>query len=119
VLNLPLAFPAWVRSLPGLRVLTLRGTDVVALPEWIAELQALRTLRIENCALHALPEALRHLTQLRELSLSDTQLTDLGAAQFPPGLRSLDLGGSHCYQRPDLEQLRQALGQTRINPSTE
>ena len=48
LLNLPLAFPDWVRSLSGLRVLTLRGTNVAALPEWIAELHALRTLRIEN-----------------------------------------------------------------------
>jgi hypothetical protein len=119
LLNLPLAFPAWVRSLLGLRILTLRGTDVAALPEWIAELQKLRTLRIENCALHVLPDALRHLTHLRELSLSDTRLTDLRAAQFPLGLRSLNLGGSHGYQRTDLERLRQALGQTRINPSTE
>ena len=116
LLNLPLAFPAWVRFLPKLDTLTLRGTDAVCLPEWIDELKALRTLRVENCALRVLPNALRGMHHLRDLSLCDTQLPHLEAVQFPQHLRSLNLGGARRYPPAELEHLRQELPQTRIFP---
>ncbi|NVO33132.1 leucine-rich repeat domain-containing protein [Hymenobacter lapidiphilus] len=116
LLNLPVAFPTWVRNLPDLRTLTVRGTDATCLPEWIAECQALQTLRMENCALQTLPDSLRHMVWLRHLGLSDTQLPRLDAAQFPRRLRSLDLGGSRRYSPADLERLRQELRSTKVNP---
>ncbi|HEX8659798.1 MAG TPA: hypothetical protein VF690_19805 [Hymenobacter sp.] len=116
LLNLPVTFPSWVRYLPELRVLDVRGTDTAYLPEWIAECRALHTLRVENCALQVLPLALRQMHHLRHVSFSDTELAHVEAAHFPQQLLSLDLGGAHRYPPTDLERLRQELRQTRINP---
>jgi Leucine-rich repeat (LRR) protein len=116
LLNLPIAFPAWVRALPKLQYLTVRGTNLSSIPDWISELKQLRTLRVENCALATLPTTLRQLTNLRELSLSDTQIRDFSPEQFPPHLKRLAFHGSGRYVRQDVVKLQQGLKDTKIWP---
>ncbi len=116
LLNLPITFPEWVRALPNLRYLMVRGTESTHIPEWICELKQLRTLRVENCALTTLPATLRQMTNLRELGLSDTQIRDFSPEQFPPHLKRLTFHGSGYYVRQDVARLQQTLKGTKIWP---
>lgn len=118
LLNLPISFPEWIAQLTNLRYLMVRGTNTTKIPEWIIRLKKLHTLRVENCDLQALPDTLRQMDNLRHLGLVHTrQLQNIRPEQLPKRLKSLDILDSGQYEPADLEQLRQALKGTRINPA--
>jgi hypothetical protein len=118
LLNLPVDFPEWIAQLTNLRYLMVRGGNTTMIPEWIVNLKKLHTLRVENCDFQTLPHTLRQMNNLRHLGLVHTQrLQNIRPEQLPKRLKSLDILDSGQYEPADLEQLRQALKGTRINPA--
>lgn len=95
-------FPAALRGLPRLEVLTLAGTSITSLPRWIGELRALRSLDLGATGLSELPRSFARLDRLTHLSLWEHKfqavpdvLASLSALQM------LDLSNAGVHDVPE------------------
>jgi Leucine-rich repeat (LRR) protein len=60
-----------LRTLKGLKNLSIWGNPLRRLPDWIGELTSLESLLVNGCDLDALPDNLFALPRLRELDISE------------------------------------------------
>jgi Leucine-rich repeat (LRR) protein len=86
--KLPALDAKLLRSLSGLRCLSLFGNPLAALPEEIGCLSQLQELRLEGLTIRTPPESLRRLRRLRKVYLNQehllsvTKVIDANSASF-------------------------------------
>ena len=94
--------PEDVRTLRGLKRLSLTGNELRTLPDWLVELDGLERLVLDDNCLTALPDWLGRHTALRRLSFADNRLTGLpDTLAGLSGLTLLGIGGNDLPAVPE------------------